>query len=171
VHYPVDQVKHTTGREIFKDLMKNENFRQALRYLLYVVKFNPDAQNHPALQRMPEALRTELLCGDDSVLHELMASRSVKTSCTTCELKADDNQAFIRTGHSNAALQLFANERAEAKQLLSACEFEGDRAALFEQLEQPVQAVAWLCLSLAALDTSRPSTLLSSTRTTNQAPE
>ena len=147
VRAPADQVKHTSGREIFKDLMKYENFRQALRYLLYIVKYNPNAQNHPALQRMPEALRTELLCGDDSVLHELMASRSVNTSYTSGELKADDKQAFIRTGHSTAALQLFANERAEAKQLLLACEYEDDRAAIFEQLEQPVRGVAWLCLS------------------------
>ena len=142
----VDQVKHTSGRKIFKDLMKYENFRQALRYLLHIVKDNPDAENHPALQRMPEALRTELICGEDSVLHDLMASRSVKTSYTRCELKADDKQAFIRTGHCTATVQLFAKERAEAKQLLSACEFEGDGSALFDQLALPVRGVAWLCL-------------------------
>ena len=54
--------------------MKYENFRQALRYLLHIVKYNPEARTHPAILRLPEAVREErvLLAIADRLVLELL---------------------------------------------------------------------------------------------------
>ena len=142
------QVKHTSGRAVFKDLMKYENFRQALRFLLYIVQHNPNAASHPAVMRLPEAVREQLMYGLNgngaNVLFDLMASRSVKTEYTKSARDADDVVPILRTGRSTKALQLSQQELKEVEQLVSA----NDQSALNELLQQNgrVRGLTFVCL-------------------------
>ena len=106
--------------------MKYENFRQALRYLLHIVKYNPEARTHPAILRLPEAVREELFDSTDSLLIELMASRSVKTDYTSATYAEDDVTPAIRVTGSVPALALLPDELAQVDLLIQAESYPED---------------------------------------------
>ena len=132
--------------------MKYENFRQALRYLLLIVQHNPNAAEHSALLRLPEAVRGELL-SNDSTLHKLMASRTVKTSYTSSNLSTDDVTSVMRMGRLVKTFNLSKQEQSEIVALLSHTS-NANRQQLKQDLRQPIRGVSWICLSGRSQHTS-----------------
>jgi hypothetical protein len=142
------RVKHTSGREVFKELMTYENFRQAVRYLLHIVKHNPNATNHPAILRLPEAVRDELLHDPAGILTDLMASRSVTTSYTSSTYTEDDVAPIIRTGHSVPPKVLTSKEVDEVLHLVLRKKYQdrGQRRSLKVELAEGVSGLSFVCL-------------------------
>jgi hypothetical protein len=131
--------------------MKYENFRQALRYLLHIVKFNPEARSHPAVLRLPEAVREELFDGTDNLLAELMASRSVKTDYTSSTYTEDDVIPDIRVKGFVPALPLLPDELAQVRLLIQAESYPEDvqrrvQSELDSLTRDGAEGVASVCL-------------------------
>ena len=125
--------------------MKYENFRQALRYLLHIVEHNPNAEAHPAIQRLPASVRDQLMHNPDGILRELMASRTVKTPYTSAELKVHDTVPIIRLGSFASLILLSAQERKAAAAVVEATGAPLSQA-MHTTLGGPIRAFTWVCL-------------------------
>ncbi len=90
------QVSKTSGREVFLDLMKHENSRQATLYLERLLQDLDSAAQHPFVIKLPEVIRDTLL-DPDSSLRKLLPMRPPTTSYAH-KPDAANNELEVRVG-------------------------------------------------------------------------
>lgn len=100
----------TSGRDSLVEVMQYENFRQAAQFLQDILSDLDSARSHPAILRLPESIRSELLNPSDRTLRDLLQPPRVKSPYSASQPNAICDES-IRSGPRCGTLKLSAQEK------------------------------------------------------------